>query len=89
MRSSGQFVILISTIAIIFAIVFFVIGIVTVYKGRAVQTVTFAISVLVAFTPEGLPSVVTLLSVFNLSRFFFAHAHRIGLQIVHCCETHG
>lgn len=31
------------------------------YKGQASLTVTFAVSVLVAFVPEGLPSVVTLL----------------------------
>jgi sodium/potassium-transporting ATPase subunit alpha len=54
---------MISLIAIVFAIVFFAVGIATVYKGKAVQTVTFAVSVLVAFTPEGLPSVVTLLYV--------------------------
>jgi sodium/potassium-transporting ATPase subunit alpha len=52
---------LISTIAIIFAIVFFVVGITNSYKGKVAQTVTFAVSVLVAFVPEGLPSVVTLL----------------------------
>jgi sodium/potassium-transporting ATPase subunit alpha len=52
---------MISTIAIIFAIVFFIVGITTTYKGQAAQTVTFAVSVLVAFVPEGLPSVVTLL----------------------------
>ncbi|KAG7086440.1 hypothetical protein E1B28_002394 [Marasmius oreades] len=60
-REIGRFVIQISAIAIIFAIVFFVVGITTVYKGRAAQTVTFAVSILVAFVPEGLPSVVTLL----------------------------
>ena len=58
---SGRFVILISTIAVIFAIVFFAVGISTVYKGQASATVTFAVSVLVAFVPEGLPSTVTLL----------------------------
>ncbi|KAJ7642253.1 aminophospholipid-transporting P-type ATPase [Roridomyces roridus] len=57
----GQFVIKISCIAILFAIVFFVVGITTAYKGRAAQTVTFAVSILVAWVPEGLPSVVTLL----------------------------
>lgn len=40
---------------------FFVVGITTAYKGKASQTVTFAVSILVAFVPEGLPSVVTLL----------------------------
>ncbi|PVF94418.1 aminophospholipid-transporting P-type ATPase [Serendipita vermifera] len=57
----GQFVMIISSIAILFAVVFFVVGITTVYNGKAAQTVTFAVSVLVAFVPEGLPSVVTLL----------------------------
>jgi sodium/potassium-transporting ATPase subunit alpha len=52
---------MVSTIAIIFAIVFFGVGIGTVYKGKAAQTVTFAVSILVAFVPEGLPSTVTLL----------------------------
>lgn len=51
----------VSSIAIVFAIVFFGIGIGTVYKGKASTTVTFAVSILVAFVPEGLPSVVTLL----------------------------
>lgn len=50
-----------SCIAILFAIVFFVVGITTAYKGKAAQTVTFAVSILVAWVPEGLPSVVTLL----------------------------
>ena len=58
---SGQFVVVVSTIAIVFAIVFFLVGITTVYKGKAAATVTFAVSILVAFVPEGLPSVVTLL----------------------------
>ncbi|KAJ7272951.1 aminophospholipid-transporting P-type ATPase [Mycena rebaudengoi] len=57
----GQFVIKVSSIAVVFAIVFFVVGITTVYQGKASQTVTFAVSILVAFVPEGLPSVVTLL----------------------------
>ena len=60
-REIGRFVIQILIIAIIFAITFFIVGITTVYKGRAAQTVTFAVSILVAFVPEGLPSVVTLL----------------------------
>jgi sodium/potassium-transporting ATPase subunit alpha len=51
----------VSCIAILFAIVFFVVGITTAYKGKAAQTVTFAVSILVAWVPEGLPSVVTLL----------------------------
>ncbi|KAJ7067761.1 aminophospholipid-transporting P-type ATPase [Mycena belliarum] len=57
----GQFVVKVSCIAVLFAIVFFVVGITTAYKGKASQTVTFAVSILVAFVPEGLPSVVTLL----------------------------
>ncbi|KAI0081422.1 aminophospholipid-transporting P-type ATPase [Panus rudis PR-1116 ss-1] len=57
----GRFVLMVSAIAILFAVVFFVVGITTVYKGKAAQTVTFAVSILVAFVPEGLPSVVTLL----------------------------
>ena len=50
-----------STIAIAFAVVFFVVGITTVYRDSASQTVTFAVSILVAFVPQGLPSVVTML----------------------------
>lgn len=50
-----------SIIALIFAIVFFAVGLTTAYKGKIAATVTFAVSVLVAFVPEGLPSVVTLL----------------------------
>jgi sodium/potassium-transporting ATPase subunit alpha len=37
------------------------VGVYTVYQGQAAHTITFAISVLVAFVPEGLPCVVTLL----------------------------
>lgn len=58
---SGRFVVIVSTIAVIFALIFFAVGISTVYKGQAALTVTFAVSILVAFVPEGLPSVVTLL----------------------------
>ncbi|RPD59319.1 aminophospholipid-transporting P-type ATPase [Lentinus tigrinus ALCF2SS1-7] len=57
----GRFVMMVSAIAIVFAVVFFIVGITTVYQGRGEQTVTFAVSILVAFVPEGLPSVVTLL----------------------------
>ncbi|TBU55204.1 aminophospholipid-transporting P-type ATPase [Dichomitus squalens] len=57
----GRFVMMVSAIAIVFAVVFFVVGITTAYKGKGEQTVTFAVSILVAFVPEGLPSVVTLL----------------------------
>lgn len=63
---SGRFVMMVSCIAVIFAIIFFVVGITTAYKGDAVLTVTFAVSILVAFVPEGLPSVVTLLFVFPI-----------------------
>ena len=59
--NSSRFVMMVSAIAIIFAVVFFVVGITTVYKGKGAETVTFAVSILVAFVPEGLPSVVTLL----------------------------
>lgn len=52
---------MVSAIAIVFAVVFFIVGITTAYKGKGAQTVTFAVSILVAFVPEGLPSVVTLL----------------------------
>ncbi|KAI0792718.1 aminophospholipid-transporting P-type ATPase [Abortiporus biennis] len=57
----GRFVMMVSLIAIVFAVVFFIVGITTAYKGKGSQTVTFAVSILVAFVPEGLPSVVTLL----------------------------
>ncbi|KAI0818674.1 aminophospholipid-transporting P-type ATPase [Irpex lacteus] len=60
-KEIGRFVMMVSAIAILFAVVFFVVGITTAYKGKATQTVTFAVSILVAFVPEGLPSVVTLL----------------------------
>lgn len=63
---------ILSTIAIIFAIVFLVVGVTTVYKGKATQTFTFAVSILVAFVPEGLPSTVTLLCV-----------HRVGSSLPH------
>lgn len=52
---------MISCIAVVFAIVFFIVGITTADKGNASATVTFAVSILVAFVPEGLPSVVTML----------------------------
>ncbi|KAF9453646.1 aminophospholipid-transporting P-type ATPase [Macrolepiota fuliginosa MF-IS2] len=60
-KEIGRFVITVSSIASVFAIVFFVVGLTTAYKGKVASTVTFAVSVLVAFVPEGLPSVVTLL----------------------------
>ena len=59
--NSSRFVMMVSSIAIVFAVVFFIVGITTVYKGKGAETVTFAVSILVAFVPEGLPSVVTLL----------------------------
>jgi len=55
------FVKIISTIAIGTAILFFIHSIASVYKGRAAATVTFAISILIAWVPEGLPATVTLL----------------------------
>lgn len=61
--SSSRFVVMLSSIAIIFAVVFLIVGVTTVYKGKATQTFTFAVSILVAFVPEGLPSTVTLLYV--------------------------
>jgi sodium/potassium-transporting ATPase subunit alpha len=62
---SSRFVVLLSSIAIVFAIVFLVVGVTTAYKGKASQTFTFAVSILVAFVPEGLPSTVTLLYVYH------------------------
>ncbi|KNZ44478.1 hypothetical protein VP01_911g1 [Puccinia sorghi] len=47
--------------SIITAIIFFGVGIGTTYKGKIAATVTFAVSVLVAWVPEGLPATVTLL----------------------------
>lgn len=60
-KEISRFVLIVSGIAITFAVVFFVVGITTVYKGQVAATVTFAMSILVAFVPEGLPSVMTLL----------------------------
>jgi sodium/potassium-transporting ATPase subunit alpha len=68
----------ISIIAIIIALVFFGVGLGTVYKGKAAATVTFAVSVLVAFVPEGLPSVVTLLWVFQSRHLISSLAAQIG-----------
>ncbi|CAH7688077.1 hypothetical protein PPACK8108_LOCUS22980 [Phakopsora pachyrhizi] len=56
-----HFVKIISFIAITTAIIFFGVGIGTTYKGKVAATVTFAVSVLVAWVPEGLPATVTLL----------------------------
>ncbi|KAI7962934.1 hypothetical protein MJO28_001028 [Puccinia striiformis f. sp. tritici] len=56
-----DFVKIISCIAIITAVIFFGVGIGTTYKGKIAATVTFAVSVLVAWVPEGLPATVTLL----------------------------
>lgn len=58
---SGHFVVIISCVAILFALVFFTIGITNIYKGKIGLTFTFAITILVAFVPEGLPSTVMLL----------------------------
>ena len=41
---SGHFVMMVSAIAIVFAIVFFVVGLTTAYKGHVPLTVTFAVS---------------------------------------------
>ncbi|KAF8655874.1 hypothetical protein AX16_002957 [Volvariella volvacea WC 439] len=60
-REIGRFVMTISCIAITFAVTFFIVGITTVYEGKVAPTFTFAVSILVAFVPEGLPSVVTML----------------------------
>lgn len=57
----GRYVITVSCTALVFALVFLLVGVCTVYQGQAAHTITFAISVLVAFVPEGLPCVVTLL----------------------------
>ncbi|EJD00183.1 aminophospholipid-transporting P-type ATPase [Fomitiporia mediterranea MF3/22] len=59
--NSGHFVIFMSSVAVTFAVVFFVVGLTSVYKGQVSATVVFAVSVLTAFIPQGLPSVVTLL----------------------------
>jgi len=61
---SNRFVMMVSSIAIVFAVVFLIVGVTTAYKGKASQTFTFAVSILVAFVPEGLPSTVTLLYVY-------------------------
>jgi hypothetical protein len=76
---------MVSVIAIIFAVVFLVVGVTTVYKGRATQTFTFAVSILVAFVPEGLPSTVTLLYVYSAIVSFVTQ----GVQAIHCREAHG
>jgi hypothetical protein len=77
---------MVSSIAILFAIVFFAVGITTAYKGKAAQTVTFAVSILVAFVPEGLPSVVTLLWV-----GFYTRGSSIlcNMQTVNCRKEDG
>lgn len=69
---------MLSSIAIVFAVVFLVIGVTTVYKGKATQTFTFAVSVLVAFVPEGLPSTVTLLCVYHRLRLSARHSTCLG-----------
>lgn len=73
--------VILSTIAIIFAIVFLVVGVTTVYKGKATQTFTFAVSILVAFVPEGLPSTVTLLCVYRVGLFLAASLSDLRLSI--------
>lgn len=68
----------ISIIAIVVALVFFGVGLGTVYKGKAAATVTFAVSVLVAFVPEGLPSVVTLLYAIRVGHPVSSKAERLN-----------
>lgn len=77
---------MLSTIAIIFAVVFLVVGVTTVYKGKATQTFTFAVSILVAFVPEGLPSTVTLLYVHRIL-FYISPLKRA--KAIYCCKAHG
>ena len=60
-REIDNFVLIISFIAISTAILFFGIGIGSVYKTNVAANVTFAIGILVAWVPEGLPATVTLL----------------------------
>jgi hypothetical protein len=77
---------MVSTIAIIFAVVFLIVGVTTVYKGKASQTFTFAVSILVAFVPEGLPSTVTLLYVHRIHLFF---RHLRSIKAFYCRKAHG
>ena len=63
---------LLSTIPIILAIMFLVVSVTTVYKGKATHIFTFAVSILMTFVPEGLPSTVMLL-----------YIYRIGLLLHH------
>lgn len=47
---------------------FFAVGITTAYKGKASQTVTFAVSILVAFVPEGVFNGLTLWKIIKLPK---------------------
>ena len=78
-----------SCIAILFAIVFFVVGITTAYKTKAAQTVTFAVSILVAWVPEGLPSVVTLLSSIAAKRMVALVGQNVLVKDLQGVETLG
>jgi magnesium-transporting ATPase (P-type) len=77
---------MVSSIAIIFAVVFLVVGVTTVYKGKATQTFTFAVSILVAFVPEGLPSTVTLLCV---HRILFYISPLKSVKAIYRRKAHG
>ncbi|CAG8444514.1 6249_t:CDS:2 [Ambispora leptoticha] len=55
-----NFVKIIATVAIVTAIVFFCVGL-KVYGGSIPKTLSFAISILVAWVPQGLPATVTVL----------------------------
>ncbi|KAF9174778.1 hypothetical protein BGX21_009213 [Mortierella sp. AD011] len=64
-REIDDFVKIIATIAIVTAVVFFLIGYFVVYSGKGSSgissTLNFAIGVFVAWVPEGLPATVTML----------------------------
>lgn len=77
---------MVSSIAMVFAVVFLIVGVTTVYKGKATQTFTFAVAILVAFVPEGLPSTVTLL---YEHRPFLKFLSLISAKAIHCRKTHG
>ena len=89
MLYSGRFVVFVSIVATTFAIVFFILGITTVYNGNASATITFAISVLVAFVPQGLPSVVTLLYVQSFYMLLDMTVLTTFVQTVNRCEANG
>jgi sodium/potassium-transporting ATPase subunit alpha len=78
---------MVSTIAIVFSIVFFAVGITTAYKGQAAATITFAVSILVPFVPEGLPSVVMLLLSIGAKRMAAQNVLVKNLQGVETLEA--